>query len=407
MPDNVRRSVFLLLGAAVALAGCGRSGGTPMLRTAQGVQPLSGDPLPADAVKLDALLDGRVRLIGAKGPADLPAGGRGEATLWFKIEGDVFGDPRVFVHATVPSGEMHHAGFDHAPLTGKSAPTEWKKGDVLVDVFPITAPSMFPADQMELRVGLFEGDQRWEVEPDSAHDGKNRVKALVVKLPGAPPAEAKVVANKRAGAIVVDGKLDEADWAAAEKMGPFISYDGRQKLQFPTTARIVWDETHLYVAFEAADADAHTPYTNEDDPLYESEAVELFVDADGDKDEYVELQAAPNDVHFDAAFKGGRRKGFDTSYDVKYETKTIVDGTVNDPSDEDRGFVSEWKVPIAELRDVPRPPQVGDQWKINLFRLERVRRNGKVVKNEASAWSSPLSGDFHNLDRFGTLVFGD
>lgn len=398
---NARRAAFLLLIASA----CARSGPPPVIRGTDADRPLvAGEDAAAKAQRrFDVLLDGKLRLVGAAGPAALRAGERGQVTLWFLVEDDVFGDPRVFVHGTAPGGELHQASFDHKLLGGRSQPVEWRKGDVLEDTFAIVAPPNFPADKMELRVGLFEGDQRWRAQGD--HDGKDRVVAHVVGLQGAPPADAVVQAKKRTGAIKIDGKLDEPDWASAATMGPFIAYDGKQRLEFPTTAKMIWDEQNLYLAFVAQDADAHTPYTKRDDPLYDSEAVELFVDADGDKDEYVELQAAPNDLHFDAAFKGGRRKNFDTSYDVKYETKTIVDGTVNDPSDVDRGFVSEWRVPIAELRDVPRPPQVGDEWKINLFRLERVRRGGRVVKHEASAWSSPLSGDFHNLDRFGTLKF--
>ena len=67
--------------------------------------------------------------------------------------------------------------------------------------------------------------------------------------------------------------------------------------------------------------------------------------------------------------------------------------------------MSEWRIPIGELKDIPAPPAPGATWKINLFRLDRIRRGDKVIKNEASAWSTPLSGDFHNLDRFGTLQF--
>ena len=53
------------------------------------------------------------------------------------------------------------------------------------------------------------------------------------------------------------------------------------------------------------------------------------------------------------------------------------------------------------------PIRKGASWKVNLFRLERVRSPDKsrVVKSEASAWSTPLSGDFHNLDRFATITF--
>jgi hypothetical protein len=171
---------------------------------------------------------------------------------------------------------------------------------------------------------------------------------------------------------------------------------------------MLWSEGALHVAFLAEDPDVFTPYTKHDDPLYESEAVEIFIDADGDRDVYVELQSAPNDVTFDAAFAGGRRKNMETSWDAGHEVKTVVDGTFGNGADEDRGFVSEWRVPVEKLRDVPPgEPKAGAQWRINLFRLERIRKGEKITKSEASAWSSPLSGDFHNLDRFGLIRFVD
>lgn len=38
-----------------------------------------------------------------------------------------------------------------------------------------------------------------------------------------------------------------------------------------------------------------------------------------------------------------------------------------------------------------------------MFRLDAPKDKGQV----AVAWSAPLVGDFHKLDRFGQLVFGD
>jgi hypothetical protein len=49
------------------------------------------------------------------------------------------------------------------------------------------------------------------------------------------------------------------------------------------------------------------------------------------------------------------------------------------------------------------PPTPGDVWRVNLFRMDVP--SGKP--QQASAWSPPMVGDFHALDKFGDLVFGD
>jgi hypothetical protein len=38
---------------------------------------------------------------------------------------------------------------------------------------------------------------------------------------------------------------------------------------------------------------------------------------------------------------------------------------------------------------------------MNLFRIDAHTRSA-----DYTAWTAPLVGDFHKLDRFGTLVFG-
>jgi hypothetical protein len=225
--------------------------------------------------------------------------------------------------------------------------------------------------------------------------------------PVKPAPDARADIPKRTGPIVLDGVANEADWASAPVM-TFASYDGKSTVTRATSARMLWDDEALYVSFTVDDPDPFTLFTKRDDPIYDSEATEIFIDADGDRDEYVELQSTSNDLHFDASFQGGARQRMNKAWDAAYETKTART---------DKGYVSEWRIPVASLRDIPAgEPKVGAQWKINLFRLERIRASledvtGKAVhdvrvkKHEASAWSPPLSGDFHTLERFGTITF--
>ncbi len=204
--------------------------------------------------------------------------------------------------------------------------------------------------------------------------------------------------HQRQGDITVDGRLDESAWAAATPL-VFSSYDGKPTPVLATGARMLWDAEALWLAFEVTDPDPFTPYSTRDAPLYESEALEIFIDADGDKDVYVELQSAFSNVHFDAAFAGGQRKGMETAYNVDFTTASTATAT---------GYVQEWRIPVGALRDVPGGAiAVGDRWHINLFRLERIRdaARTRVIKTEASAWSPPRVGDFHTLARFGVVHF--
>jgi hypothetical protein len=356
---------------------------------------------PAKPTQLDALLahaTGRVRLVGADVPARAQAGERARITLTFLVEHELTSAPRVFVHASAPGAELHQATADHAPAGGTVPPSQWRSGDLVIDAFDLAIPASIGVDELVVRAGLFGGKERWAVTPRSAHDGDHRVTVGRIHIDGAPLLAVRADVPKRHAPIVLDGVLDDPDWQRAVVLAPFHAHDGRSAITRATSARMLWDDEALWVAFDVEDPDVFTVYSQRDDPLYDSEATEIFIDADGDGDVYVELQSAADDVHFDAAFAGGRRRNMDRAWDAAFDTKTM-----RTP----RGVTAEWRVPVASLRDVPAgEPRAGASWKVNLFRLERLRSSTqRVTGTEASAWSSPLSGDFHNLARFGTVTF--
>lgn len=372
---------------------------------------------PAPAKKIDAVFDGKLRLLGADMGNRTKPGSRVEIKLQWQVEGTISSDPRVFVHVAAPNVNKPEVAIKHTLVKAGITPAQWRKGDVIVDAFDVRLPKDIDVNQLVVYVGVFEftrGDERrlWPVSPDSAQDKRERVEIgkLAIakgkddgdKVDDKAPAAPELDVGKRKGAIKIDGVADEADWKTATVF-PFAAHDGKSAVTRKTTAKMLWDNEALYVSFDVEDPDAFTTYSKRDDPIYDSEATEIFIDADGDKDEYVELQAASDDLHFDAAFKGGPRKGMDKSWNSPFETKT---------KKTDKGYVSEWKIPVASLKDIPAgEPKAGARWKINLFRLERIRegtppaKDAKITKHEASAWSPPLTGDFHTLDRFGTITF--
>jgi hypothetical protein len=186
-----------------------------------------------------------------------------------------------------------------------------------------------------------------------------------------------------------------------------------------TEAKLLWDDKNLYVSFHCADSDIWASLTKRDDKLWTQEAVELMIDADKNGKTYIELQVAPNGTFFDTYLPEYRKyedtvdpKAKQFSWNSKATVKVAVDGTLNQHEDKDKGRTVELALPLADVKGLDAksessrlPPVVGDTWRINMFRMDMPQGPGKA--QQASGWSPPLVGDFHALDRFGDLVFGD
>ncbi|MAO82940.1 MAG: hypothetical protein CMH50_03525 [Myxococcales bacterium] len=327
-----------------------------------------------------------------------------EVTLqitWF-VRREPGKDWRVFLHGSRNRKTAHRFSEDHDPLAGRYPTRDWKAGDLIFEQRQLRVPPQTPPGSYELWGGLYRGDERLQPS-QGTRDGQGRALWGVLTVEGQVEPLPQAFVRRVNQPLVVDGKLDEPAWQEAATLGPFDHYDGNGHGRYRTTAKVLWDDQALYLAFHCPDPDIHSPYTERDDPIYESEAVEIFLDPDGDRDAYVELQVAPTGVQFDASFKGGARQGMNTGWNHPYEAKVHVDGTLNRSADQDVAWTAEWRIPFAGLEASPKP---GDRWKANLFRLDRVRRqDGRIEHTDATAWSAPLSGDFHQLDRFGELVF--
>ena len=171
-----------------------------------------------------------------------------------------------------------------------------------------------------------------------------------------------------------------------------------------TTARVLYDDKFLYVAFDCEDPDVWGTLLKKDDSIYNEDAVEIFIDANGDGKTYNELQVSPHNTNFDAAFIT-RRSNLEEAmkWESGMKTAVTVRGTIDDDSDKDEGWSAELQIPLDRLYEVPRlPPQKGDKWRFNLYRLEHLVRRQQI---EGQSFSPLFAGDFHHLPRFGWLVF--
>jgi len=254
-------------------------------------------------------------------------------------------------------------------------------------------------------------------------------------------------ARKLKGKLTIDGVLDEADWQRAQTVSLLTTSLGR-KPKLKTAARMLWDDEAIYLAFACDDPDVHAPLTKHDDDLWKHDLVEVFVDVDGNANQYLELHAAPSGALADVIwadfdpktdwftapgwkhFKLSTCKGAITVSGMQVAVK--VNGTLNEPDDTDKGYVVEWRIPFAGLRKVvpdvtkskPWPidmtrfeqipvkkPTVGTVWRMNFNRCDdstkmitKNRKGKDVVQCEYTAWSPPIRSN-HMPFRFGKVTF--
>lgn len=224
------------------------------------------------------------------------------------------------------------------------------------------------------------------------------------------------VAAPRAGAIAVDGRLDEPVWSQQAGAALTLSLDGEPDpaatappeagtlgslaASRGTRVAFAWDDEHLYAAADLPDDDLWSDYRQQDDPLYKQEAFELFVAGTNEGRRYLEYQVSARGVTFDARFP--RYRAGEEGWDSRWRTAVEAEGTVNDARDRDRGFSVEVAIPWAELceeTEIACPPRAGMRLRVNAFRLERAGRRRPI----ALSLSPTRAPDFHAWDNAAVL----
>jgi hypothetical protein len=377
---------------------------------------LTEAPKPQFVVNGD--LDGKVTYLGVDVTMNpIEAGKEFKLTHYWKVNAAPGPGWRLFTHLNGPTGAPF-LNVDHGPMGGKYPVSQWKQGDIIRDEHAMRLPVTWPHDKLVVHVGLWRGQERMTVLSGPKDPAGRLIAATIpVTMKAPPPAAAaakRYIARKITKPIKIDGKLDEAVWKDAPTTGLFVNTMTGAPAAHKTEAKILWDAQNVYFAFENADTDVWSTLTKRDDKLWTQEVVELMIDADRNGKSYIELQVAPNGTLFDTYLPEYRkyepavdpkRKEYDWNSKTKVGVNVI--GTLNKRGDQDKGWVAEIAVPIADVGGLSTPPvatpKVGDSWRINLFRMDTPE--GKP--QSASGWSPPMVGDFHALDKFGDLVFGD
>ena len=197
---------------------------------------------------------------------------------------------------------------------------------------------------------------------------------------------------------VIDGRLDDEVWAAAQFTERFIDIEGFGQLppRLGTRAKMLWDDEFLYVGAVLEDPHVWGTLTARDSVIFYDNDFEIFIDPDGDTHEYYELEINALGTEWDLLIPYPYRDGGHgvNAWDIAgLKTAIFVAGTVNDPSDVDDGWMVEIAIPfkvLAECARRPCPPEPGDTWRVN---FSRVQWRTEVVDGGYRKKKDPKTGD--------------
>ena len=238
-------------------------------------------------------------------------------------------------------------------------------------------------------------------------------------------AGAQDVPSYRAGRaldeIHVDGRLDEFTWAAAPRLGAFTDIRDAASDEFLTQAAIAWDDQYFYAAFVCVDSEPWGTLTERDAHLWEEEVVEVFLDPQGDGENYPELEVSPDNVVVDLLIPAPGRVSADEA------ARWDIAGLRTAVARHARGWTVEIAIPWASLSEagVEGPPKIGERWRVGMYRIERpggperarrsaeARRRGDEAEVERLtadhrflAWSK-TERSFHEPEKFGIVEFAE
>ncbi len=226
------------------------------------------------------------------------------------------------------------------------------------------------------------------------------------------------VCHRTKAKISIDGKLNE--WRNVPATDAFVDIEGDRKPRprFTTRAKMLWDDQYFYIAAELEEPHIWGTLTKRDSVIFHDNDFEVFIDPNGDRNEYYEFEINALNTGWDLFLPKPYRDGgkAQDSWDIMgLKTAVQINGTLNNPTDKDKGWSVELALPwkaLAEYAHKAAPPNDGDEWRVNFSRVEWQHEiaGGKYrkianTKEDNWVWSPQGVIDMHRPEMWGVVRF--
>lgn len=225
-------------------------------------------------------------------------------------------------------------------------------------------------------------------------------------------------------APVIDGNLRDTAWQQASWSDYFVDIEGSRKPLPPlkTRVKMLWNDSCLFIAAAMEEPHVWASLTQHDAIVYHDNDFEVFIDPDNDAHKYFEIEVNAFNTIFDLFLPRPYRNGGSAliPYDVAaLRSEVRVQGTLNDPSDQDSGWTVEMAIPFRSVSfgNIWRAPAEGTIWRINFSRVQwdwevvngkynkKKNNQGRYLSEHNWVWSPQGIINMHYPERWGYLQF--
>lgn len=207
--------------------------------------------------------------------------------------------------------------------------------------------------------------------------------------------------------IVIDGNANEPAWKTATVIDGFGQpwlKDGAGKPE-QTKVRLLWDREWLYFQAEMDDPDVWADIKTNDGDLWKNDVFELFLKPSAKHAGYYEFEFNAAGALYDAFLADAKAfLGPDPQKPGKFhlDAKVIIDGTLNERGDVDRGWRVEGKLPWTDLLPTGGRPAPGEVWGLNLARINYDRDKKDPALSSVASLTEP---SFHRTEEYRSIKF--
>ncbi len=232
------------------------------------------------------------------------------------------------------------------------------------------------------------------------------------------------VAGYTATPPVIDGNINDRVWQNAQWSESFEDIEGdlKPKPYYETKVKMLWDSTYLYIAANLDDENVWAYLTERDQVVFFDNDFEVFINPVNTSHQYFEYEINALNTMFDLFLPKPYRSGSGAliSWDSnRLKHGVHIYGSLNDPSDKDKGWTVELAIPFSDITvaNTPNIPKNGDIWRINFSRVQwetevsgdkyvkKRDSNNRVLPENNWVWSPQGIIDMHAPERWGYLQF--
>ena len=218
-------------------------------------------------------------------------------------------------------------------------------------------------------------------------------------------------------APVIDGNIDDDAWKQAQWTEEFRDIEGAVKPlpYLHTQVKMLWDDSCLYIAAQMQEPQLFAYQKHHDDIVFQDNDFEVFVNPGNTAHQYYEIEINALNTIFDLFLNTPYRDNGSAMINWNAEglrSAVKIQGTLNDPSDIDKGWTVEMAIPFRAISIGNNVfiPKDGTLWRINFSRVEwdtKMKDSKYIPQSPEHNWTWSAQGvvDMHFPERWGYLQF--